>query len=122
MDTWEGLAKSLASGETEYFAIMVTHPNSGMKTVADPKGKTFACGDRGSTSGYLIPFLYFMTQSIDPETYFKRVLYTKHRAIETRVTQGALDAGADYNRNCNCNCNAMIESGLIKAEQSKIFW
>ena len=101
---------------------MVTHPNSGMKTVADPKGKTFACGDRGSTSGYLIPFLYFMAQSIDPETYFKRVLYTKHRAIETQVTQGALDAGADYNRNCNCNCNAMIESGLIKAEQSKIFW
>jgi hypothetical protein len=29
-----------------------------------------------------------------------------------------LDAGADYNR----NRNAMIEQGLIKAEQSKIIW
>jgi len=149
VDTWEGLAKSLAAGETdvalmgpwgyvlanneagaqaistilydgkpEYFAIMVTHPNSGIKTVADLKGKTFAFGDKGSTSGYLIPFHYFMTQGIDPDTYFSKVLYTKHQAIETQVAQGALDAGADYNR----NRNAMIEQGLIKAEQSKIFW
>ena len=149
VDTWEGLAKSLAAGETdialmgpwgyvlanneagaqaistilyddkpEYFAIFITHPGSGIKTVADLKGKTFAFGDKGSTSGYLIPLHYFMTQGIDPESYFSKVLYTKHQAIEIQVTQGALDAGADYNR----NRNAMIEQGLIKADQSRIFW
>lgn len=149
VDSWEGLAKSLANGETdiallgpwgyvlanhqsgaqavstilydgkpEYFAIMVTHPDSGIKTVADLKGKTFAFGDKGSTSGYLIPLHYFMTQGINPETYFSKVLYTKHQAIETEVTRGMLDAGADYNR----NRNAMIEQGLIKAERSRIIW
>jgi phosphonate transport system substrate-binding protein len=46
------------------------------------------------------------------------VIYTKHQAIETQITQNALDAGADYNR----NRNAMIEQGLIKADQSKIIW
>ena len=149
VDTWEGLAKSLASGETdvalmgpwgyvlanhhagaqavstilydgkpEYFAIMVTHPDSGIKSLADLKGKTFAFGDKGSTSGYLIPLHHFMTQGIDPDTYFSKVLYTKHQAIETQVTSGELDAGADYNR----NRNAMIEQGLIKAERSKVIW
>ncbi len=59
-----------------------------------------------------------MTQGINPDTYFAKVLYTKHQAIETQVTQGVLDAGADYNR----NRNAMIEQGLIKAERSVIFW
>jgi len=149
VDSWEGLAKSLAAGETdialmgpwgyvlanneagaqvvstilyddkpEYFAIMVTHPNSGIKTVADLKGKTFAFGDKGSTSGYLIPTHYFMTQGINPATYFSKVLYTKHQAIETQVAQGVLDAGADYNR----NRNAMIEQGLIKASQSVVIW
>ena len=148
-DSWEGLAKSLAAGETdialmgpwgyvlanneagaqvvstilyddkpEYFAIIVTHPNSGIKTLADLKGKTFAFGDKGSTSGYLIPTHYFMTQGINPATYFSKVLYTKHQAIETQVAQGVLDAGADYNR----NRNAMIEQGLIKAAQSVIIW
>lgn len=149
VDTWEGLAKSLANGETdlallgpwgyvlanheagaqvistilydgkpEYFAIMVTHPGSGIKQVGDLKGRTFAFGDKGSTSGYLIPLHYFMTQGINPETYFSKVLYTKHQAIETQVAQGMLDAGADYNR----NRNAMIEEGLIKAEQSVVIW
>ena len=149
VDSWEGLAKSLANGETdialmgpwgyvlanneagaqvvstilydgkpEYFAIMVTHPNSGINSVADLKGRTFAFGDKGSTSGYLIPLHYFMTRGINPDTHFARILHTRHQAIETQVTQGALDAGADYNR----NRNAMIEQGLIKADQSKIFW
>ena len=126
VDTWEGLAKSLANGETdlalmgpwgyvlanhvagaqvvstieydgkpEYFAIIVTHPDSSIKTMADLKGKTFAFGDKGSTSGYLIPLHHFMTQGIDPDTYFSKVLYTKHQAIESQVTAGQLDAGAD---------------------------
>ncbi len=149
VDSWEGLAKSLANGETdialmgpwgyvlanneagaqvvstilydgkpEYFAIMVTHPNSGINSIADLKGRTFAFGDKGSTSGYLIPLHYFMTQGINPDTYFAKVVHTRHQAIETQVAQGALDAGADYNR----NRNAMIEQGLIKAGQSRVFW
>ena len=153
VDTWEGLAKSLANGETdlalmgpwgyvlanhhagaqvvstilydgkpEYFALMVTHPDSGLNSVQDlitkGKGRSFAFGDKGSTSGYLIPLHYFQQQGIDPETHFGRVLYTKHQAIETQVAAGQLDAGADYNR----NRNAMIEQGLIKAERSKVIW
>ena len=149
VDSWEGLAKSLANGETdialmgpwgyvlanhpagaqvistilydgkpEYFAITVTSPKSGINTLADLKGKTFAFGDKGSTSGYLIPLHYLMTQGITPEKYFSKVINTSHQAIETQVTQGVLDAGADYNR----NRNAMIEQGMIKAEDSKIIW
>jgi phosphonate transport system substrate-binding protein len=86
--------------------------------MADLKGKTFAFGDKGSTSGYLIPLHHFMAQGIDPDKYFSKVLYTKHQAIETQVAAGQLDAGADYNR----NRNAMIEQGLIKPERSKIIW
>jgi phosphonate transport system substrate-binding protein len=149
VDTWEGLAKSLANGETdialmgpwgyvlahhtadaqvvatilydgkpEYFAITVTNPKSGINSIEDLKGKTFAFGDKGSTSGYLIPFYHFQKLGIDPDTYFSKVIYTKHQAIETQVTRGELDAGADYNR----NRNAMIEQGLIRAEDSKIIW
>lgn len=149
VDTWEGLAKSLANGETdlalmgpwgyvlanhvagaqvvstieydgrpEYFAIMITHPDSGIGTLADLEGKTFAFGGKGSTSGYLIPLHHFMTQGIDPEKYFSKVVHTSHQAIETQVTAGQLDAGADYNR----NRNAMIEQGLIKAERSRVIW
>ena len=149
VDTWEGLAKSLAAGETdialmgpwgyvlanhvagaqavatilydgkpEYFAIMVTHPKSGIRSIADLKGRTFAFGDKGSTSGYLIPFHHFQKNGIDPEKHLGRVLYTRHQAIEMQVSRGEIDAGADYNR----NRDAMIAEGLIKASDSVVFW
>ena len=149
VDTWEGLAKSLAAGETdlalmgpwgyvlanheagaqavstilyegkpEYFAIMITHPGSNIRSIEDLKGRSFAFGDKGSTSGFLIPFHEFQKRGIDPEHYFSRVIYTKHQAIETQVVRGELDAGADYNR----NRDAMIAQGLVKAEESRIFW
>ena len=149
VETWEGLAKSLANGETdialmgpwgyvlanhvagaqavasilydgkpEYFAIMVTHPKSGIKSIADLKGKTFAFGDKGSTSGYLIPYYHFQKNGIDPDKFLGRAINTKHQTIEMQVTRGELDAGADYNR----NRDAMISEGLIKAEDSVVFW
>jgi len=105
-------------GKPEYFAIMVTNPKSGINSPADLKGKTFAFGDKGSTSGYLIPYYFFQKQGINPDTYFSKVIYTKHQAIETQVAQGVLDAGADYNR----NRDAMIAEGLIKAADSKVIW
>ena len=149
VDTWEGLAKSLANGETdialmgpwgyvlanhvagaqavasilydgkpEYFAVMVTHPKSGIKSIADLKGKTFAFGDKGSTSGYLIPYHHFQKNGINPDTYLGKVVHTKHQTIELQVTRGEMDAGADYNR----NRDAMIAEGLIKAADSVVFW
>jgi len=153
VDSWEGLAKSLANGETdialmgpwgyvlanqfsgaqavstiqydgkaEYFALIVTHPDSGLNDAKDlltrGKARTFAFGDKGSTSGYLIPLHFFMQQGIDPEKHFARVVHTKHQAIQTQVTAGQIDAGADYDR----NRNAMIEQGLIRAERSRIIW
>jgi phosphonate transport system substrate-binding protein len=150
VDSWEGLAKSLANGETdialmgpwgyvlannqsgaqavatilydgkpEYHALIITHPGSGIDKLEDLKGRTFAFGDKGSTSGYLIPTHQLMKMGIDDaEKYFSKTLYTRHQAIETQVTRGELDAGADYDR----NRNAMIEQGLIKASDSKIIW
>lgn len=149
VDTWEGLAKSLANGETdlalmgpwgyvlanhsagaqvvstilydgkpEYFAIMVTNPRSGINSIADLKGRTFAFGDKGSTSGYLIPLHQFMKMGIEPERHFSRLVHTKHQAIQLAVVRGELDAGADYNR----NRDAMISEGLIRPADSRIFW
>jgi phosphonate transport system substrate-binding protein len=154
VDSWEGLAKSLANGETdlalmgpwgyvlanhysdaqvvstilyqgkpEYHAVIVTHPGSGLNSVDDllgakGRGRSFAFGDKGSTSGYLIPLHMFQQRGIDPEKHFARVLYTKHQAIQMQVTAGQIDAGADFNR----NRDVMISQGLITAARSKVIW
>jgi phosphonate transport system substrate-binding protein len=91
-----------------------------MQDLLDPKGKgrSFAFGDKGSTSGYLIPLHFFMQQGIDPEQHFGRVLYTKHQAIETQVAAGP----ARRRRRLQPQPHAMIDQGLIKAERSKVIW
>ena len=154
VDSWEGLAKSLANGETdlalmgpwgyvlahhfsdaqvvstilyqgkpEYFALIVTHPDSGLNSLDDllgaaGRGRSFAFGDKGSTSGYLIPFHEFQKRGVDPEKHFARVLHTKHQAIQMQVTAGQIDAGADFNR----NRDLMVSQGLITAARSKVIW
>lgn len=150
VDSWEGLAKSLANGETDialmgpwgyvlannasgaqavatilyegkptYHAIIITHPTSGITRLEELKGRTFAFGDKGSTSGFLIPTHQLLKMGIqDPEKFFGKTVYTKHQAIEMQVTRGEIDAGADYDR----NRNGMIEEGLIKAADSRIIW
>jgi phosphate/phosphite/phosphonate ABC transporter binding protein len=112
---------TLHDGKPEYFAIIVAHPGSGLTNVneliAQGKSRSFAFGDKGSTSGYRIPRHHFMQQgAANPEKHFAKVLYTKHQAIETQVAAGRIDAGADYNR----KRNAMIEQGLISAECSRV--
>lgn len=119
----QAVATILYQGKPEYFAMIVTHPDSGLNSIEDllgakGKGRGFAFGDKGSTSGYLIPFHEFHKRGVDPEKHFGRVLYTKHQAIQMQVTAGQLDAGADYNR----NRDAMIAQGLIKAERSRVIW
>jgi len=118
----QAISTILYNGKPEYFALIITHPDSGLNTIDDlltkGKGRTFAFGDKGSTSGYLIPLHFFMQKGIDPGKHFGSVLHTKHQAIQMQVTAGKLDAGADYNR----NRDAMIGQGLIKADRSKIIW
>jgi ABC transporter, phosphonate, periplasmic substrate-binding protein len=69
--------------------MIVRHPNSDLHSVEDllgPKGtgRSFAFGDKGSTSGYLIPLQMFLQRGIYPEKHFARVLHTKHQAMQMR--------------------------------------
>lgn len=149
VDSWEGLAKSLAAGETDlalmgpwgyiianneagaqvvatilydgrpsYRAIIVVNSKSGITQLGDLKGKSFAFGDAGSTSGYLIPSNLFQSLGIKPDKYFSRIAFAKHQAIEIAVSRGDIDAGADYDR----NRTAMIEQGLIDPQKTRIIW
>jgi phosphonate transport system substrate-binding protein len=105
-------------GKPFYHAIIITN-KSGIKKVEDGKGKTYAFGDVGSTSGYLIPrYIMKKEMNLDPDTFFGKTVNLPHATIEKQVASGDVDLGSDYDR----NRNLMIEQGLIKPEQSRIIW
>ena len=91
------------AGIPGYYGYVITKKGSGLKTLADIKGKKWAFTDPNSTSGTLVPTVMFANKGINPQTYFSRVVYSgSHEASILSVKNGKVDAAStnnlDYNR------------------------
>lgn len=103
-----------------YHAIVIGRPDLKIdKFPQDAKGLSISFAEVGSTSGWLIPTWYAKTVwKIDPKTHWKYSEGASHPANEIAVQAGQTDLATDFDR----NRNAMIASGRIKADSTKIFW
>ena len=89
--------KSERKGIPTYYAAIITRADSGIKTLDDLRGKTFAFGDSLSTTGHVFPRKMFKEHGIDPVRDFKQVLYSGgHDATVLSVLNRKVDAGATY--------------------------
>ena len=67
----------LANGSLGYRSCLIVHSDSDMFSPEDMAGKTFAFNDPNSTSGYLVPSAFFMTEmGVDPKKYFSKVTFS----------------------------------------------
>jgi len=85
-------------GSKGYHGVIITRGGSGLNTIQDLKGKTWAFTDPNSTSGTLVPMVYFLQElKIDPDKYFSKVIYSgSHEASMLSVKNGRVD-GASTN-------------------------
>src|SRR6266478_340802 len=60
------IAQSILEGSATYRGIIVARKDSGLKTVADLKGKRFAFVDPKSASGYVYPRAMLIERGIEP--------------------------------------------------------
>ena len=82
--------------DREFKSIFIAHSESGIKSPADMKGKTFAFGSKSSTSGHLMPRHFLITQfQIDPDRDFQGspVYSGAHDATVKLVESGKVQAG-----------------------------
>ncbi|HXG03394.1 MAG TPA: putative selenate ABC transporter substrate-binding protein [Candidatus Binatia bacterium] len=92
-----GTAKRLVlrQEDAEFRSVFVARPGSGIRSLADLRGRTFAFGSVSSTSGHLMPRYFLLKQGIRPEQDFKQVAYSgAHDATALWVESGKVDAGA----------------------------
>jgi len=81
--------------DTKFQSVFITKPGSGIKTLADLKGKQVSFGSQSSTSGHLMPRSFLLDAKIDPDKDFKRVAYSgAHDATIASVVSGKVDAAA----------------------------
>jgi phosphonate transport system substrate-binding protein len=76
-----------------YWASLVTWPGSGIKTVAEIKGHSFAFSDPASTSGHLFPAYGLRKAGIDPDKDIKAIYAGSHTSSFEALYHHKVDAG-----------------------------
>src|SRR5947207_1992938 len=113
-------AKPLVQREQDqkFHSLFITQPSSGISSLKDLNGHTFAFGDVNSTSGHLMPEYFIREAKVNPKV-IETALYTGgHDATALAVANKKVDAGAmDENV-----YQAMVKAGKITDKQVKVFW
>jgi phosphonate transport system substrate-binding protein len=87
-------AFSTAEGKpASYWASLVTYPDSGIKTVADIRGHSFAFSDAASTSGHLFPAFGLRKGGVDPDKDIKAIYAGSHTSSFEALYNHKVDAG-----------------------------
>ncbi|HYQ80793.1 MAG TPA: putative selenate ABC transporter substrate-binding protein [Anaeromyxobacteraceae bacterium] len=81
--------------DAAFHSKFIARAGSGIRSLADLKGKTFAFGSPSSTSGHLMPRYYLLQAGVDPDKAFSRYAFSgAHDATAKWVESGKVDAGA----------------------------
>jgi phosphonate transport system substrate-binding protein len=113
------VAETKKAGRTFYHSQIVAHKDSGIKTVQDLKGRTFAFVDPSSTSGHLFPKAGLMKAGFDPDKDFGRVIFSgSHDSSAIAVQNKKVDAAAIADR----ILDAAVSKGLVKREDLVEVW
>lgn len=91
------ILKVVRHGQAVYHGIILVRKDSGINTLADLKGKTFAFVEPASASGHLYPRALLLKNGIDPERDLSRYMFAgSHDSAVLAVFNGSVDAGACY--------------------------
>ncbi len=89
--------KAMAGQLTSYYKPeYYTKTGSGIKTLADAKGKSFCFTSASSTSGGIIPRAVFKAMGIDPDKDMKSSYAGGHDKAAIAVYDGTCDAGVAF--------------------------
>lgn len=106
------------TSDLEFHSLFITGANSGINSLADLKGKSFAFGDINSTSGHLMPYLELKQAGINVDTDLKYRYSGSHPATAKAVESGAVDAGALD----ESVYNSMIAEGKLDKTKVRVFY
>ena len=91
------ILKSMFNGHAYYYSAIFTRKDSGITSLKQLKGRTFAFVDPTSTSGAIFPKAMLLDAGIHPSRDFKHVIYAGgHDAVVLSVFYGRVAAGAAY--------------------------
>lgn len=106
------------TSDLQFHSLFITGANSGINSLTDLKGKTFAFGDINSTSGHLMPYFELKQAGINVDSDLKFRYSGSHPATAKAVESGAMDAGALD----ETVYNSMIAEGKLDKTKVRVFY
>jgi phosphonate transport system substrate-binding protein len=93
----EAALVSVRYGSPTYNGQLIAGAKSGIRSIKDLRGRTFARPDPLSTSGWIIPMLTMRAAGINPESDLAEIVDAgSHDSVVAAVYNGDVDAGATY--------------------------
>jgi phosphonate transport system substrate-binding protein len=114
---------SVRNGSAFYKGEIIAGAATGIKTLADIKGRTFARVDPLSASGWIIPSLMLKAAGINLDKDIKIVDAGSHPGVATAVYAGQADAGAcfvDARSNIQKDKPDVMEKVIVVKESGNI--
>ncbi|PKA68740.1 phosphonate transport system substrate-binding protein [Pseudomonas baetica] len=113
------VAVTKKTGQSAYKSVILARKDSGIHTLADLKGHTFAFVDPSSASGHLFPKAGLEQAGFVPDTLFKRVIFSgSHDASILAVKNKKVDAAAVADR----IFASAVAKGVVKQDDFEIVW
>ena len=93
------LAVDVKKGDSSYYSGIFVRKDSGIKTIADMKGRSMAFGSPNSTSSFNFPVAMLIADGVDPAKDLKKIIIAgSHSASIAALSEGKVDAAAaSYN-------------------------
>jgi phosphonate transport system substrate-binding protein len=96
-DAAEPLVSLVRDGHAEFYAVLIVHRGSKIKTPRDLEGKRAAWVDPHSASGYVLPRMGLSAVGVDPRTAFRTErFFGSHDAVVRAVIERRADFGATF--------------------------
>lgn len=100
-----------------YQSLIITHVDSGIRSLAGLKGRSFAFVDKKSTSGYLLPQSALIKQGIDSQRDFSKLVFIGHHdAAALAVKKSTIDAAAVSSN----VLKSLLEKGIIDETEIRV--
>ena len=101
------VAMPYVHGSLYYYGVIFTRTDTGIKTIADLKGKKFVFTQPTSTSGYLYPYNYMLEHGINPDKDLGQKEFAgTDAAVVPAVLNKSADAGAVFEEGLTMYANA----------------
>jgi phosphonate transport system substrate-binding protein len=112
-------AIAMREEDLKFTSVFITNPHANIKSLQELKGKTFAFGSAGSTSGHTMPRYYLLKAGIVPEQDFSKFSFSgAHDATALWVQSGRVDAGA-----LNFSVwEKLVDTKKVDTAQVFLFW